>query len=277
LPVVFCIDRAGFVGADGPTHHGLMDIGYLRVMPNFAVTAPANDVEMRLAIDFALKHDGPVAIRYPKDFVPEQKYVPAVCSTPFVPGRGVIITQTKDADVTIISFGAVLSEVLKAADVLMANGIAVDVINARFAAPLDQSFIRSATQGKCIITVEDHASSCGFGSALLEQVAAGGSIGKMRVLGAPRELVAQAGRSGQLAQAGVDAAGIVAAAMQVVGYSGTFSDSAVGAATGDTLGRSSGEAVKPAFEIKDTSERRGEGMTQHCSAEPPDFDEPPSV
>jgi len=272
LPVVFCIDRAGFVGADGPTHHGLMDIGYLRMMPNIAVTAPANDVEMRLAIDFALKHDGPVAIRYPKDFVPEKNCVPPECSTPFVLGRSVIIKQTKDADVTIVGFGAVLSEVLKAADVLTANGIAVDVVNARFAAPLDRSLIRPATQGKCIISVEDHASSCGFGSALLEEVAAKGSIGKVRVLGAPRECIAQAGRSGQLAQAGVDAAGIVAAVRQAVACSGTLSDSAVGPATSDTLGRSSGEVVKPAFEIKDTGERGGGSMTQHCSTEPPAAD-----
>ena len=70
LPVVFCVDRAGMVGADGATHHGLMDIGYLRMLPNMVLTAPADAVEMRQALEFALAHTQPVVIRYPKDFVP---------------------------------------------------------------------------------------------------------------------------------------------------------------------------------------------------------------
>ncbi|MHC4155776.1 MAG: 1-deoxy-D-xylulose-5-phosphate synthase, partial [Planctomycetota bacterium] len=74
LPVVFCIDRAGLVGSDGPTHHGLLDIGFLRMMPNMVLIAPADGVELRGSLEFALGHDGPVAIRYPKDFVPQSKY-----------------------------------------------------------------------------------------------------------------------------------------------------------------------------------------------------------
>jgi 1-deoxy-D-xylulose-5-phosphate synthase len=72
LPVVFCVDRAGMVGSDGATHHGLMDIGYLRMLPNMVLTAPADAVEMRQALEFALAHPQPVVIRYPKDFVPPE-------------------------------------------------------------------------------------------------------------------------------------------------------------------------------------------------------------
>jgi len=87
LPVVFCIDRAGFVGSDGPTHHGLMDVGFLRMMPNMVLTAPANDAEMKLALEFALSEDKPVVIRYPKDFVPPDEFVRAACAKPFELGR----------------------------------------------------------------------------------------------------------------------------------------------------------------------------------------------
>ena len=73
LPVVFCVDRAGFVGSDGPTHHGLMDIGFLRMMPNMVLTAPATEVEMRLALEFALTVERPIVIRYPKDLVPPSR------------------------------------------------------------------------------------------------------------------------------------------------------------------------------------------------------------
>jgi 1-deoxy-D-xylulose-5-phosphate synthase len=88
LPVVFCIDRAGVVGSDGPTHHGLMDIGFLRMMPNMVLTAPADEVEMKLALEFALGQDGPVVIRYPKDTVPAQKPIGTARDDAFVPVRG---------------------------------------------------------------------------------------------------------------------------------------------------------------------------------------------
>jgi 1-deoxy-D-xylulose-5-phosphate synthase len=96
LPVVFCIDRAGLVGSDGPTHHGIMDIGFLRLIPNMVLTAPANDIEIKGALEFALGQDNPVVIRYPKDFVPEQKYVRAVCAKPFVLGKSVLVKRSKN-------------------------------------------------------------------------------------------------------------------------------------------------------------------------------------
>ena len=79
LPVVFCVDRAGMVGSDGATHHGLMDIGYLRMLPNMVLTAPADAVEMRQALEFALGQTQPVVIRYPKDLVPPEELTQAAC------------------------------------------------------------------------------------------------------------------------------------------------------------------------------------------------------
>ncbi|MHC4170468.1 MAG: 1-deoxy-D-xylulose-5-phosphate synthase [Planctomycetota bacterium] len=93
LPVVFCVDRAGFVGSDGPTHHGLMDIGYMRMLPNLILTAPANDIETKLALKFALSADTPTVIRYPKDAVPAEEFSRAACAKPFELGKSVTVTR----------------------------------------------------------------------------------------------------------------------------------------------------------------------------------------
>ncbi|MHC4546372.1 MAG: transketolase C-terminal domain-containing protein, partial [Planctomycetota bacterium] len=149
LPVVFCVDRAGVVGSDGPTHHGLFDIGYLRMMPNMVLTAPADDeVETKLALEFALGQDKPVVIRYPKDFVPAQKSVRAACAKPFKLGKSVVAKKAKDSAIAIVSYGSVLTEALEAAELLAKDGIAVDVINARFAAPIDEKIIQLLDKGK---------------------------------------------------------------------------------------------------------------------------------
>jgi 1-deoxy-D-xylulose-5-phosphate synthase len=206
LPVVFCVDRAGVVGSDGPTHHGLMDIGYLRMMPNMVLTAPANDIEMRRALEFALSEKGPVVIRYPKDLLPSQKFVRAACAKPFKMGQSVVVRRTKGATFTIVSYGSVLMEALKAASIVASDGIAVDVINGRFAAPVDKRIVSLLKQGKNVITVEDHSVACGFGSAVLELAAAEGfSLKGIRVLGAPRKYIGHNSRDAQLMEAGVNA------------------------------------------------------------------------
>jgi 1-deoxy-D-xylulose-5-phosphate synthase len=206
LPVVFCVDRAGVVGSDGPTHHGLMDIGFLRIMPNMVLTAPANAIEMKLALEFALGQDKPVVIRYPKEFVPEQEFVRAVCSKPFRLGKSVVVKRSKKSAVAIVSYGSVLTEALRAAALLAEEGIAVDVINGRFAAPVDEKIVSVLEQGKGIITVEDHASACGFGSAVLELAAAKSHSPKaIRLLGAPRRFIGHNSRAQQFMEAGINA------------------------------------------------------------------------
>ncbi len=226
LPVVFCVDRAGFVGSDGPTHHGLMDIGYLRMIPNMVLTAPANGVEMRLALEYALGEDRPVVIRYPKDTVPAEKQVRTACRTPFELGKSVLVRKARGSRVAIVSYGSVLSEALKAAGLLGKEKIAVDVINGRFAAPIDDKIISLAERGKGIVTVEDHHLACGFGSAVLEAAARAGkvrkgrtkacSFGRLRIMGAPAAFIGRNSRTSQLMEAGVDADMIVKTVKQLL-------------------------------------------------------------
>jgi len=231
LPVVFCVDRAGMVGLDGPTHHGLMDIGFLRMLPNMVLTAPANEIEMKLALEFALGEDKPVVIRYPKDLIPPTEFVRAACSKPFKLGKSVVVKKTKDSTIAIISYGSILTEALKAARLLAKAGIAVDVINGRFAAPIDEKIIDIIEAGKSIITVEDHHLACGFGSAVLELVSAKAGAGlastkmsasklaAIRVLGAPNRFIGPDSRDSQLMQAGINADKIVETAKEVFRYS----------------------------------------------------------
>jgi len=224
LPVVFCIDRAGVVGSDGPTHHGLMDIGFLRMLPNMVLTAPANEVEMKLALEFALGQDGPVVIRYPKDLVPSQDFVPAyvcrACAKPFRLGKSVAVKKRKDSAIAIVSYGSVLTEALEAAELLAKEGIEVDVINARFAAPVDKKIVSLLEEGKALITVEDHAGACGFGSAVLELAAATPArrpiTRPIAVLAAPRRFIKHDSRSAQLMEAGVNADKIVKTAKKML-------------------------------------------------------------
>ena len=204
LPVIFCIDRAGFVGSDGPTHHGLMDIGFLRMMPNMVLTAPANDVEMKLALEFALTENAPVVIRYPKELVPPEEYVRAACAQPFKRGKSTTVRRARRSTVAIVAYGSILTEALKASSLLAKDGIAADVINGRFAAPVDEKIVSLIEKGKSIVTVEDHTVACGFGSAVLELAAANGcSLKAVRVLGAPRRFIGHNSRDAQLMEAGV--------------------------------------------------------------------------
>jgi 1-deoxy-D-xylulose-5-phosphate synthase len=226
LPVVFCVDRAGVVGLDGPTHHGLMDIGFLRMMPNMVLTAPANEVEIKLALEFAINADKPVVIRYPKDLVPLQKFVRTASVKPFELGKSVLVKKGRNSTLAIVSYGSVLTEALEAAELLAKNGIAVDVINARFAAPVDEDIISLLEEGKRIITVEDHTISCGFGSAVLELAAAkmadselsakGYTLDAIRLLGAPRRFIGHNSRNAQLMEAGVNADKIVQTAKNML-------------------------------------------------------------
>jgi len=230
LPVVFCVDRAGVIGSDGPTHHGLMDIGFLRMLPNMVLIAPADGMEMKLALEFALGEDKPVVIRYPKDLVPPPASCRTACAKPFELGKSVVVKMAKDSVIAIVSYGSVLTEALRAAKILAQNGIAVDVINGRFAAPIDQKIVALLEAGKSIITVEDHHLACGFGSALLELVSAKAGAGAglaaarmsasklaaVRVLGVPRRFIEHDSRDSQLMQAGINADKIVETAKEMM-------------------------------------------------------------
>ncbi len=208
LPVVFCMDRAGLVGADGPTHHGLMDVGCLRMMPNIVLVAPSDGVEMRLALEFAFEQAGPIVIRYPKDCVPSDDFDRSACSSPFEIGKSVVVRSGADSPVVIVAYGSVLTEALEAAELLAGDGLEADVINARFAVPLDERIISLLGEGKHIITVEDHRLACGFGSAVLEAAARAGlkrKSGRIASFGVPGEYIRHDSRRAQLMGVGVNA------------------------------------------------------------------------
>lgn len=234
LPVVFCIDRAGLVGADGPTHHGLMDIGYLRMLPNVVLAAPANETEMKLALEYALASDRCVCIRYPRDVVPPAEFDRLACNQPFETGKSVTVIKSKKPSAVIVSYGSMLYESLKAAEKLSAEAIMVDVVNARFAAPIDERILFSLQEGKSIITVEDHSVACGFGSAVLELAAAKAAdfakkktsaaklpANRIRLLGIPARFIERGSRAKQFMQAGISADNIQKAVKQIITRAGS--------------------------------------------------------
>ncbi|HPC95290.1 MAG TPA: 1-deoxy-D-xylulose-5-phosphate synthase [Sedimentisphaerales bacterium] len=217
LPVIFCVDRAGLVGSDGPTHHGLMDIGYMRMMPNMILVAPADAVEMKHALEFALAQSHPVVIRYPKDAVPSDELVRAASDKPFELGRSILVKRGRKSTLTVACYGTLLAEALLAARILHEEGLEVDVINARFAAPIDDKILAGLAKGKGLITVEDHHVACGFGSAVLERASELGlDAGGIRVLAAPRRFIGHDSRRSQLMQVGVTADDIVHAAKEML-------------------------------------------------------------
>jgi 1-deoxy-D-xylulose-5-phosphate synthase len=218
LPVVFCIDRAGLVGADGPTHHGLMDIGFLRMMPNMVLISPANGIELKGALKFAVESSCPVAIRYPKDYVDDlpaflrkQEGGCEIFSQPFEMGKSIVLKQGKNK-LVLAAYGSMAMEALKAAEILTSDlsdksdNIDITVINARFAKPVDEKIISLLADGFSIITIEDHAIACGFGSAVLEAAAkAGLDTTKITVLGVDDEFIQTDKRAEQFKQCGLSA------------------------------------------------------------------------
>ncbi len=203
LPVTFCVDRAGAVGNDGPTHHGLYDLGYCRMLPNFTVAAPADENELKDALALAAKGDKPFVIRYPKDTVP----VIAKNVIPYELGKSARIRHGK-SEFAIVTIGPILKEAMDAAQMLEAEGISITVINARFAKPVDPAIIELFAQGKTVLLAEDSSIACGFGSAVIEQAlqianesntqSLHNSIGKAVLLGGPDLFVPAAARNRQL-------------------------------------------------------------------------------
>lgn len=162
LPVTFLLDRAGLTGPDGPTHHGLFDIGYMRVFPNLVCMAPGYAAELELMLQKSLTHDHPCSIRYPKASAIELERLPE----PITIGKCEVIREGDDG--TIVAFGAILEQALAAAE-LLEGDLDVGVINARFVKPIDAAMVASTVnQGRFVVTVEEGTKLGGFGSAFIE-------------------------------------------------------------------------------------------------------------
>lgn len=223
-PVAFCMDRAGFVGDDGAVHHGFLDISFLRPLPGIVLGAPSDEAELKRALKMQVGLNVASAIRYPRDNVPANNFEDCIppalrtqATTDWKPGVSRVLREGTDA--TIIAYGSLVHEALVAADTLSADGLQVEVIDARFCKPLDAAMLaRTLREGHPVFTLEDHSVQNGFGSAVLEHAVANAlPTGSIKVLGMPADkLVAHATRREQLAQVGLDATGIAATVRSTV-------------------------------------------------------------
>ncbi|HEV3165849.1 MAG TPA: 1-deoxy-D-xylulose-5-phosphate synthase [Isosphaeraceae bacterium] len=212
LPVVFTLDRAGLVGADGPTHHGSFDIAYMRVFPNIVLMAPGDEKDVAPMLDFALQHNAPTSIRYPKaNLETIERDV-----QPIELGQAEILEWETDG--MLLAFGTLVGHCLRAAERLRQQyGLRVGVINARFAKPVDKATIFKAIE-ECgfVLTVEEGCLAGGFGSAVLEVATdAGMATTHIRRLGLPDRFILHAERDEQLAEVGLDVDGITATAIEL--------------------------------------------------------------
>jgi 1-deoxy-D-xylulose-5-phosphate synthase len=217
LPVRFAIDRAGLVGADGPTHAGSFDVAYLACLPDFVVMAAADEAELaHMVATAAAIDDRPSAFRYPRGDgtgvqMPDE-------GKPLEIGRGRILRE--GGSVALLSFGARLSECIKAADELASQGITCTVADARFVKPLDRDLILRLARGHEMLLTVEEGSVGGFGSHVLEFLAREGALErglKVRPLVLPDQFIEQDSPAKMYARAGLDAGGIVSAVKQGLG------------------------------------------------------------
>jgi 1-deoxy-D-xylulose-5-phosphate synthase len=209
LPVVFAIDRAGIVGEDGPTHNGLYDLSYLRHIPGLVLMSPKDGNEMRKMFEFAVRHEGPSAIRYPRGKVP-MAHMP--CSEVTL-GRGELLKE--GPDLALLAIGSCVLPALRAAERLEKAGVHAAVINARFVKPLDEEMIRSvAAHVPRIITIEENVLQGGFGSAVIEYLSdAEINHAKVKRLGIGDKFLEQGSPDSMKAKYGLDEEGIFLSAL----------------------------------------------------------------
>jgi 1-deoxy-D-xylulose-5-phosphate synthase len=224
LPVIFAIDRAGFAGDDGRTHHGVFDLSYLRCIPNMTIMAPRDENELRHMLKTAIEEvNGPVAVRYPRGAGVGVPMLDPLHALPL--GRGEVLRAGED--VAILAVGSMVLPAERAADLLSADGIAATVVNARFVKPLDERLIvdLAATCG-AIVTVEENARAGGFGAAVLEALDRHGITIPTRVLAVPDRVFEQASQGRLRELAGLAPADIAAAARAVHARRGSGTDAA---------------------------------------------------
>jgi 1-deoxy-D-xylulose-5-phosphate synthase len=213
-PVVFALDRGGIVGEDGPTHHGLFDLSYLRSLPNMVVMAPKDENELRHMLKTALDHPGPVALRYPRGCGIGVPLEDEVCPLPI--GKAEVLTTGTDA--VILGIGVTVMVAIEAKKRLEDEHISVTVVNSRFVKPLDRELIASlARKIPCVVTVEENVIQGGFGSAVLECLSDEGITGnRILRLGIGDTFVEHGSQKILRAKYGLDAAGIAKAVAELV-------------------------------------------------------------
>ena len=205
LHVVFCLDRAGVVGEDGPTHHGVFDIAFLRCIPNLTIMAPSDALELRNMMFTATKIKHPVAIRYPKGQGPDVEWEKPFEDIPLGKGRW----MRQGTNICIVAVGTMVQTAMDAANLLTEEDISVSVVDARFIKPLDTELLDHVfDQHQTVVTIEDGCRTAGFGSAVIEYAQEKDVHVNIHVLGYPDEFVNHASREELLAEYGLDVTGL---------------------------------------------------------------------
>jgi 1-deoxy-D-xylulose-5-phosphate synthase len=215
LPVAFTLDRAGLTGPDGPTHHGCFDTPYMRLFPNMTVMAPGDEADVAPMLRFALEHNGPTSIRYPKANLERVERQP----TPIEIGQAEVFDWGEDG--VLVAYGTLFPACIKAAALLREDGLHFGVINARFVKPLDRTTLFKAVEElPLVVTVEEGTLVGGFGAALLEAANEAGLDSRHVVrLGIPDRFVEHGERGELLAELGLDPQGICSAVRRSLGRS----------------------------------------------------------
>ncbi len=214
LPVVFAIDRGGLVGDDGPTHHGVFDLSYLRMIPNMVVMSPKDENELQHMLYTAVRHNGPVAVRYPRgngvgvslDWQLRE----------LEPGKAEVLKEGED--VAILAIGQHVHTASLAAEELQGRGIKAKVVNMRFVKPVDEALIEDVARktGK-IVTIEENALIGGFGSAVLECLSDRGLTDVMvKRLGLPDRFVEHGSQQALRKRVGLDVDSVIKACEELV-------------------------------------------------------------
>jgi len=211
LPVIFALDRAGLVGADGPTHHGVLDFSYLRAIPNLVVAAPRDENELQHLLATAVNGNRPFAIRFPRGAV--RGVVLDERPMPLPIGTGVVLREGDG--VALVGIGKTVETAETVADLLAGRGVAATVIDARFIKPLDVGLL-GAIAKRCgrVVTVEDHALAGGFGSAVLEALSVAAPTAHVLRFGLPDQFIHHGEVAEQWRIAGIDAESVAASTLR---------------------------------------------------------------
>lgn len=204
LDVAFLIDRAGVTGPDGPSHHGVFDIAYLRMIPNIVVGAPADAAELCAMIETAADHEGPIAVRYPKGGAA------SVPSLPVDPLEVGVAEKLSDGDdVLLVALGRMVEVAEKVAGDLRARGVAAGVVNARWVKPLDPRIVEWVAAADRVVTLEDGVVSGGFGAGVMEALASAGVAKQVTCVGVPDNFLPHGAATDVMESIGMDPGSIV--------------------------------------------------------------------
>ncbi|HEX7929034.1 MAG TPA: transketolase C-terminal domain-containing protein, partial [bacterium] len=203
LPVRIMMDRGGFVGNDGPTHHGVFDYSYLRLIPNLVHMAPRDEVEMRRMLLTAWKHDnGPIAMRYPRGDTLAMKWAGTLEPIPI--GQGELLREASAAGLLLIAVGSQVATAQQVAEKLAGDNIPVAVVDARFIKPLDEALLSAQiAKAKAVITLEENVLAGGLGEGILALMAQRDLARPTRLLGAPDRFISFGSQKEQLQESGL--------------------------------------------------------------------------